>query len=71
MDVFGSMTTATFKFGKAVQGTNFTNRESEINVLQSNFENLISTMIVSSRRWGKSSLVKKAAPVFANGTPLN
>lgn len=52
---------APFKFGKVVQGINFTNRESEISVLHSNFENLISTIIVSPRRWGKSSLVKKAA----------
>jgi len=55
------MDRAPFKFGKIVQGNNFTNRHDEISALQSNFENLISTIIVSPRRWGKSSLVKKAA----------
>lgn len=50
-----------FNFGRAVKNESFTNRELEIRRLSSNFENRVNTIIVSPRRWGKSSLVEKVA----------
>ena len=50
-----------FKYGQIVSGSNFTNRKEEIALISNNFINLISTIIISPRRWGKSSLVKRAA----------
>jgi hypothetical protein len=50
-----------FNFGRAVKNESFTNREQEIKKLASNFENRINTIIISPRRWGKSSLVEKVA----------
>ena len=49
-----------FFFGKMVEGNSFTDRESETKRLISNFNNSINTILISPRRWGKSSLVKKA-----------
>ncbi|HYG50664.1 MAG TPA: ATP-binding protein, partial [Flavobacteriales bacterium] len=39
----------------------FTNREKDAAHLKSNFENRVNTMLISPRRWGKSSLVEKVA----------
>lgn len=50
-----------FNFGRTVKNENFTNREQEIKKLVSNFNNGINTIIISPRRWGKSSLVEKVA----------
>ena len=50
-----------FRYGRVVSGEHFTNRTGEIKRLSSNFENNINTMLISPRRWGKSSLVKAAA----------
>lgn len=50
-----------FNFGRTVKNESFTNREQEIKKLVSNFENKINTIIISPRRWGKSSLVEKVA----------
>jgi len=50
-----------FQFGKVVEGSAFTNRDSDIQRLISNFENRVNTLLISPRRWGKSSLVKRAA----------
>lgn len=50
-----------FIFGKIATGTNFTDRERETACLVQNFTSLINTIIISPRRWGKSSLVNKAA----------
>jgi len=52
-----------FRYGQVVKGANFTNRKKEISLLSNNFINLVSTTIISPRRWGKSSLVRKAAEV--------
>lgn len=52
-----------FVFGKIAQGENFTDRESETEHLVTNFNSLINTIIISPRRWGKSSLVDKAAAI--------
>lgn len=49
-----------FVFGKTVSGDAFTDREKETKKLISNFQYGINTFIVSPRRWGKTSLVKKA-----------
>ena len=48
-----------FIYGNTVSETSFTNRESEVEKLKSNLLNGINTMIISPRRWGKSSLVEK------------
>jgi uncharacterized protein len=50
-----------FNFGRTVRNENFTNREQEIRRLTANFHNRINTIIISPRRWGKSSLVEKVA----------
>lgn len=47
-------------FGKLATDQNFTNRKAEIIKLKQNFISGINTMLISPRRWGKSSLVKKA-----------
>lgn len=48
-----------FVFGKSVSTTGFTNRKEEIRRLESNFRNGVNTILISPRRWGKSSLVKR------------
>ena len=50
-----------FIFGKIATEKNFTDRELETANLVQNFSSLINTIIISPRRWGKSSLVNKAA----------
>lgn len=52
-----------FVFGKIAVAEHFTNRKNEIEQLVSNFKSSINTVIISPRRWGKSSLVKKAAEI--------
>ena len=54
-----------FKFGKIVEGRYFTNRLNDIERLVSNFQNGINTVLISPRRWGKSSLVRAASEKFA------
>ena len=48
-----------FVFGKPVEGLSFTDREKESARLSANFAAGINTFIISPRRWGKTSLVKK------------
>jgi hypothetical protein len=50
-----------FLFGIVAEGENFTNREIETERLVRNFENGLNTILISPRRWGKSSLVRHAA----------
>ena len=50
-----------FIFGKIATDKNFTDREQETASLVKSFKSLINTIIISPRRWGKSSLVNKAA----------
>lgn len=52
-----------FVFGRIATDENFTDREKETGHLASNFKSLINTIIISPRRWGKSSLVEKAAGI--------
>ena len=50
-----------FIYGKTAETQNFTDREKECKHLMQNFVSLVNTTIISPRRWGKSSLVKKVA----------
>ncbi len=52
---------APFVFGKLAVDKYFTNRKEELNRLTRNFIMLVNTILISPRRWGKSSLVAKAA----------
>lgn len=48
-----------FIYGMPVEGKNFTDRELETKRLQLNFENGMNSILISPRRIGKTSLVKK------------
>jgi len=50
-----------FVFGKLAVEYDFTNRDQERKRLIQNFNALINTVLISPRRWGKSSLVQQAA----------
>lgn len=50
-----------FVFGKLATEQEFTNRQQDIKRLVMNFSAGTNTIIISPRRWGKSSLVNKAA----------
>ena len=50
-----------FIYGMSVDGDNFTDRELETQRLKLNFENSINSIIISPRRMGKTSLVKRVA----------
>lgn len=53
--------TTPFSFGKIISGDEFLNREAERKQLYANFLGQINTILISPRRWGKSSLVKKTS----------
>jgi len=53
-----------FYFGRIVAGNAFTDREKECQRLVAGFRNGINTILISPRRWGKSSLVKKAGEMI-------
>lgn len=55
-----------FIFGKLASGEDFTNRKGEVDKLRNNFISGINTIIISPRRWGKSSLVARAAKLSAD-----
>jgi len=48
-----------FIYGMSVEGEHFTDRELETKRLQLNFENGVNSILISPRRMGKTSLVKK------------
>ncbi len=50
-----------FIYGRIVEGDQFVNRKPELERLTGNFLSSQNTIIISARRWGKSSLVNKAA----------
>lgn len=52
-----------FVFGKLAVGGQFMDREEETKVLSDLFCNLTNSVIISPRRWGKSSLVRRAGEV--------
>lgn len=49
-----------FVFGVATSGDNFTDRKTETERLLLNFRHGVNTVLISPRRWGKTSLVQKA-----------
>jgi uncharacterized protein len=59
---------APFIYGRLATGHNFTNREEEIGHLSRNFASGTNTILISPRRWGKSSLVRKAAGQISAGS---
>ncbi len=60
-----------FIFGKIASEQEFTDREVETQHLLNNFNGLVNTILISPRRWGKSSLVSKAAKLFAKQSSDN
>jgi len=58
-----------FTFGKVATGSSFINRHAEITKLSGNFTNQVNTILISPRRWGKSSLVKKTALILSAENP--
>lgn len=50
-----------FVFGVPAEDTHFIGREHEIARLESNFKYGVNTVLMSPRRWGKTSLVKRVA----------
>ena len=50
-----------FVYGRLAVEDNFTNRDQERQQLVANFSAQINTVLISPRRWGKSSLVQQAA----------
>lgn len=56
----------TFIYGKSVEGENFTDRVKETRRLKSNFEEGLNTILISPRRIGKTSLVKKVKSTIDN-----
>lgn len=49
-----------FVFGKIADGEDFTDRVLDTEKLKNNFRGLVNTIIISPRRWGKTSLVNHA-----------
>jgi hypothetical protein len=56
-----------FVFGKIASGDAFTDREEEQKRLVENFRSHINSVIISPRRWGKSSLVRKVGETLQRG----
>ena len=55
-----------FVFGNVVSLQSFTNREEDLQKLKKNLVSGINTIIISPRRWGKSSLVEKGIAEINN-----
>ena len=55
-----------FVFGKPVDSDNFIGREVEGARLSANFRGGINTILMSPRRWGKTSLVNRVANEIAS-----
>lgn len=55
-----------FIYGVSVEGEHFTDRELETKRLQLNFENGVNSILISPRRMGKTSLVKKVKSLAEN-----
>jgi hypothetical protein len=52
---------APFVYGRIAIFENYTNREKESLLLKNNFLNLINTVVISPRRWGKTSLLNQVS----------
>ncbi|MES4922476.1 ATP-binding protein [Hoylesella timonensis] len=59
-----------FAFGKAVEGGFFTDRLEDTKRLQANLTHGINTVLISPRRWGKTSLVKKVMAAEENNPKI-
>ena len=55
-----------FIFGIPVEDSHFIGRKEEINRLATNFKYGVNTVLISPRRWGKTSLVNKVAGLVAS-----
>ena len=53
-----------FVYGKIAEKENFTDRQGEQEILFRNFSGLVNTIIISPRRWGKTSLVNQVLQRF-------
>lgn len=62
---------APFVFGRIASEQEFTDRQMETRHLLNNFNGLVNTILISPRRWGKSSLVSKAAKLYADQDSTN
>ncbi len=60
-----------FVFGKIASHQDFTDRVVETQHLLDNFRGLVNTVLISPRRWGKSSLVAKASEIYAKESDKN
>jgi len=63
------MKTSPFIYGTTVISESFTNRKKEIRQLTENLLGGINTMIISPRRWGKSSLVDHVTEIISSNNP--
>ena len=54
-----------FIYGRIAEKENFTDREQETQMLVQNFSHLINTVIISPRRWGKTSLVNRTSEILS------
>lgn len=50
-----------FVFGKATEGMFFTDRAEDVRRLTANLTHGINTILISPRRWGKTSLLEQLA----------
>ena len=55
-----------FVFGSATSGEQFTDRIKDTDRLLANFNHGISSILISPRRWGKTSLVQKVSAIARN-----
>ena len=60
-----------FVFGKIASDVEFTDRQYETQHLLNNFNGLVNTVLISPRRWGKSSLVSKSADLYCKQSKDN
>jgi len=52
-----------FTYGRIAADEDFTDRQAELKRLIDNFDALVNTILISPRRWGKTSLVKEAGAI--------
>ncbi len=69
MILTGIMKKSPFIYGTTVSEQAFTDRENEIRKLGDNLSGGVNTMVISPRRWGKSSLVEKVADMIRDKYP--
>ena len=59
-----------FMYGTSTDAQHFTDRENEQKRLRLNFEHGINTIIISPRRWGKTSLVNRVVEQMIGNSPI-